>query len=122
MAKDLERSHLVARFARWSERVVASPYAALTALVLIGVALYALPPLGFPLERVADLHFLVAVLTLLLVFLIEHNERRDTAATHVKLDAILKALEAGQGKIGVEDLPAQRIEEIRERQRESARR
>jgi len=118
--KGLERSKTLARFARWSERVVASPYAPIAALLLIGLSLYALPPLGVPPERVSDLHFLIGVVTLLLVFLLEHNERRDTSAMHVKLDEIMKALQIDVDKVGVEELPAQVIEEVRKRERRQA--
>ena len=119
--KGLEHSRGLARFARLSERLVASPYAPLAALVLIGLGLYALPPLGVPQERVSDLHFLVGVVTLLLVFLLEHNERRDTSAMHVKLDEIMRALDIDLDKVGVEELPAQVIEEVRKRERRKAR-
>jgi low affinity Fe/Cu permease len=100
---------------------VASPYAPLVTLLLIGIGLYALPPLGVAPERLNDVHLIIAVLTLLMVFLLEHNERRDTTAMHVKLDEIVKALGVGRGTIGVEELPARQIEELRERERDDVR-
>ena len=108
----------VSRFAHWSEHVATSPRAPIIALLLIGVALYALPPLGIPPERVADLHLFIAVLTLLLVFLLEHNEHRDTTAIHVKLDEVLDALEADRRKVGIEELSSDKIEDIRDTERE----
>jgi low affinity Fe/Cu permease len=119
--KELEESHLVARFARWSGRIASSPYAPIVSLLLIGLGLYALPSLGVPLERVSDLHFLVGVLTLLLVFLLEHNARRDTTAMHVKLDEVLVALRSAQSdKVGIEELPAADLDKVRERGRDEA--
>lgn len=115
-----ERSTRVARFARWSNRLVTSPWAPVIALLLIGLGLYALPPLGIPQDRVTELHFLIGVLTLLLVFLLEHNEDRDTTAMHVKLDEILVALGADTRKVGVEELPAEKIERVRDAEREEA--
>jgi low affinity Fe/Cu permease len=115
-----ERSDNIARFARWSNRLVASPYAPLAALLLIGLGLYALPSLGVPQDRVADLHFLIGIVTLLLVFLLEHNEDRDTTAIHVKLDEILIALDADTRKVGVEELPAEKIKSVRDEERENA--
>lgn len=111
----------VARFATWSQRVVTSPFAPVVALLLVGLALYALPPLGVPPERVADVHLLIGVATLLLVFLLEHNEHRDTTAMHVKLDEILDALRADRQKVGIEELSSKRLEDIREREREQIR-
>jgi low affinity Fe/Cu permease len=119
--KELDESHLVARFARWSGKAASSPFAPIIALLLIGLGLYALPSLGVPLERVSDLHFLIGVLTLLLVFLLEHNARRDTTAIHVKLDEVLVALRSAQSaKVGVEDLPVADLEALRERGRDEA--
>lgn len=115
-----ERSTNVARFARWSNRLVVSPWAPVIALLLIGLGLYALPPLGVPQDRVSELHFLIGVVTLLLVFLLEHNEDRDTTAIHVKLDEILVALGADTRKVGVEELPADNIERVRDAEREEA--
>jgi low affinity Fe/Cu permease len=110
------------RFARRANDAVTSPYAPLLALALIGVALFFLPPLGFSRERIEDVHFLVAVATLLLVFLLEHNEDRDKTALHIKLDEILGALQdADRGKVGVEDLPAKQLREIRDEERETVR-
>jgi low affinity Fe/Cu permease len=120
--KELEESRLVARFARWSGRVASSPYAPIITLLLIGLGLYVLPSLGVPLERASDVHLLVGVLTLLLVFLLEHNARRDTTAIHVKLDEVLVALRgAREDKVGVEELPAGDLEKVRERGRDHAR-
>ena len=110
------------RFARRANDAVTSPYAPLLALALIGVGLFFLPPLGFSPERIQDVHFLVAVATLLLVFLLEHNEDRDKTALHIKLDEILTALrDADRGKVGVEELPAERLREIRDAERETVR-
>jgi low affinity Fe/Cu permease len=111
---------VVSRVARID--AVTSPYAPLLALALIGVALFFLPPLGFSRERIEDVHFLVAVATLLLVFLLEHNEDRDKTALHIKLDEILGALhDADRGKVGVEDLAAKQLREIRDEERETVR-
>jgi low affinity Fe/Cu permease len=110
------------RFARRANDLVTSPYAPLIALVLIGIGLFFLPPLGIPAERIEGVHFLVGVATLLLVFLLEHNEDRDKTALHIKLDEILAALrDADRGKVGVEDLPAERLREIRDEERAAVR-
>jgi low affinity Fe/Cu permease len=110
------------RFARQANDVVTSPWAPVAALLLVGLALFALPPLGLPQERVQDVHFLVAVATLLLVFLLEHNEDRDKVALHIKLDEVLAALrDADRRKVGVEDLPAADLREIRDEERATVR-
>jgi low affinity Fe/Cu permease len=113
-------SETVARVARWSSRIVASPFAPLVTLLIAGLALFLLPPLGFDPQRLAQVEFAVALVTLLLVFMLEHNEQRDTTALHVKLDEILLALGADEDKVGVEDLPAAKLERIRDAERRKA--
>ena len=112
------RPSRVARFARWSEDIVTSPRAPIATLLVIVIALYFLPPLGIPAERVSDVHFLIGVTTLLLVYLLEHNEHRDTTAIHVKLDEILDALRADRRKVGIEELSSDKIKDIRDAERE----
>jgi low affinity Fe/Cu permease len=113
-------SKTIARFARWSQRVVASPFAPLVTLLIVGLALFALPPLGFDAQRLAQVEFAVALVTLLLVFMLEHNEQRDTTALHVKLDEILLSLGADEDKVGVEELPAAKLERVRDEERRKA--
>lgn len=109
-------------FAKRANDVVTSPWAPVVALLLITLGLFLLPPFGLPQDRVAEVHFLVAVATLLLVFLLEHNEDRDKVALHIKLDEILATLhEADRGKVGVEELPAKQLREIREEERTAVR-
>ena len=110
----------IGRFARFSSELVASPWAPVVSLLVITIALYLLPPLGVPPDRVETVHFGIAVVTLLLVFLLEHNEQRDTTAIHVKLDEILLALRADEEKVGAEDMPRKKLERMRDEERERA--
>ena len=50
----------------------------------------------------------------MLVFLIEHEGYRDNAATQVKLDEIIRALNADRSKIGIEDRPPKEIDSVRD--------
>ena len=116
----MSETHFFARFARWSQRMIASPYAAIVALLILLLTLFVLPPLGFDDARLGPIEFAISVITLFLVLLVEHNEQRDTTAIHVKLDEILLALGADRDKIGVEDLPVGKLEKVREHEREKA--
>ena len=100
--------------------MAASPYSSVVALLLLLIALFVLPPLGFDDARLGPIEFAMSVVTLFLVLLVEHNEQRDTTAIHVKLDEILLALGADKDKIGVEDLPAGKIEKVRDEERAKA--
>jgi low affinity Fe/Cu permease len=88
---DRERSPL-RRLLTWVDRRAARPLVALTVIaadlawVLLSVAL-GFPGLG---ERVFQT--LVAAVTLAMVFVIQHTQAREQAATQRKLDEILRAL------------------------------
>ena len=65
--------------------------------------------------------FLIAVATVLLLFLLEQDQNRDTAV-QIKLDEILASLrDADERKVGVEELSTPELREIQEREREKLR-
>ena len=105
--------------ARRLNAAVTSPWAGPVTLILTLIGLLYLPPLGLDAQRRDDILLLLAIVTLLLVFLIEHNADRDVTALHVKLDEILSAIrEADNAKIGVEDLAADDLHKIRDVERD----
>lgn len=101
---------------------LASPFA--LPIALAGVAGYFVvgPRLGWPEQRI-DLAFLLTLVTFTLVFIIEHYGYRERAAVQVKLDELLRAIGgADNSKIGVEELHAEEIDQMREGNREEGRR
>jgi low affinity Fe/Cu permease len=98
---------------RWINEVLASPWALAVALGLIAFYLIAGPQLGFPEQRF-DLSFFLTFTTFLLVFVIEHQGYRERAAMQVKLDEIIRALDADRSKIGIEDRPPKEIDSVRD--------
>ena len=100
------------RMAKSVYAAIASPWALPTAIGLI-VAYFVLgPSVGLPQQRL-ELGFLITLATFILVFLIEHEGYRDNAATQVKLDEIIRALNADRSKIGIEERPPREIESVR---------
>jgi low affinity Fe/Cu permease len=97
--------------------VLASPWALLVALGLIAAYFIVGPSLGFP-PQPLELGFLITLSTFVLVFLVEHEGYRDNAATQVKLDEIIRALDADRSKIGIEERPPKEIDAIRDATRE----
>jgi low affinity Fe/Cu permease len=81
-------SRLLSRFDRWTSR----PLTAL--IVLAGAAVWVLVSLadGFPGRWETIFQTLVAALTLAMVFVIQHTQARQQAATQRKLDEILQAM------------------------------
>jgi low affinity Fe/Cu permease len=82
------RSRLLYRVDQWASR----PFTAL--IVLTGALAWVLLSLaaGFPARWETVFQTLVAALTLAMVFVIQHTQSRQQAATQRKLDEILQAL------------------------------
>ena len=92
---------------------LSSPYALSVALAFV-VAYFVLgPAVGLP-PQPLELSFLLTLSTFILVFLIEHEGYRDNVATQVKLDEIIRALDADRSKIGIEDRPPREIDSVRD--------
>jgi low affinity Fe/Cu permease len=92
---------------------IARPWALVVALMLVVGYFVFGPALGFPAQPL-ELGFLITLSTFVLVFLIEHEGYRDNAATQVKLDEIIAALDADRSKIGIEDRTPKEIDLVRE--------
>jgi low affinity Fe/Cu permease len=61
------------------------------------------------------------VVTFLMVFIIQYTQNRDTQAIHLKLDELLRALEAARnGMINVENNTDEQLEEIKKEFRQIA--
>jgi len=94
--------------------VALSIVVALIALVTVGAAL------GFPTGWVAGFEVSTSAITLMMVFVIQHTQGREQAATQRKLDEILKAIpEAGDHLMMLEEAPREVILEVEERHREA---
>ncbi|MDP9246038.1 MAG: low affinity iron permease family protein [Chloroflexota bacterium] len=98
--------------------VIASPWALVVALALIAAYFVFGPAIGLP-PQPLELSFLITLSTFILVFLIQHETYRDSAATQVKLDELISALDADRAKIGIEERSPKEIDSIRESTRKS---
>lgn len=92
---------------------LSSPYALIVALALVATDFFVGPAIGLPAQPL-ELGFILTLATFVLVFLIEHEGYRDNAATQVKLDEIIRALDADRSKIGIEDRPPREIDSVRD--------
>lgn len=55
------------------------------------------------------------IVTLLMVFLIQNTQNRNSKAIHIKLDALIKAIRGARNDlVSLEDLPDEDIEELHE--------
>ncbi len=99
-------------FAKAVTAALASPWAILAALAVIAGYFVLGPSIGLPPQKL-ELGFFLTLATFLLVVLVEHESYRDNVATQVKLDEIIRALDADRSKIGIEDRPPREIDSIR---------
>ncbi|MCA1812811.1 MAG: low affinity iron permease family protein [Halobacteriales archaeon] len=71
--------------------------------------------LGFSQQWQLVLNTAAILVTLLMVFLLQHAQRKDTLAVQLKLDELLDALEAASERlIGSERLDAEELSRLRE--------
>ena len=92
---------------------LASPWAIVVALALVAAYFVFGPAIGLP-PQPLELNFLLTLSTFILVFLIQHETYRDSAATQVKLDEIIRALDADRTKIGIEERAPKEIDSVRD--------
>ncbi len=87
---------------RWLYRIdhySSQPIVAVTAIVLLISALIIGIALGFPTRWVTAFETATSGVTLVMVFVIQHTQGREQAATQRKLDELLRALPEAQNDL-----------------------
>jgi low affinity Fe/Cu permease len=87
---------------RWLYRIdhySSQPIGAVTAIVLLISALIIGIALGFPAKWVTAFETATSGVTLVMVFVIQHTQGREQAATQRKLDELLRALPEAQNDL-----------------------
>jgi low affinity Fe/Cu permease len=103
------------RFAHWASKWSGRPVAFIAAAVLV-----LLWGFSYPLFKDFDTWQLVintttTIITFLMVFLIQSTQNRDTAAVHIKLDELIRAIEgAHNALLDLEELNEKDLSRIRE--------
>jgi low affinity Fe/Cu permease len=104
-------NRLFQRFTGWIASVVGSPYGFGVALVLV-LVWSAAPLVGFS-PNWQLLNTGTAIVTFLLVFLIQHTQNRDSKAVHIKLDEIIRAIgPARKAMINVDQLSDEGLQDV----------
>ena len=101
-------------FARWCEQQVARPGASIAALIFIALWLVAGPFYGWSSDWQLIINTTSSVITLVMVFMIQNTQRRDTQAIQLKLDELIRVdSEARNELISLEAKPETAVAEIR---------
>jgi low affinity Fe/Cu permease len=107
-------SRFFPRFDRWCEQQVARPGASIAALIFIGLWLVAGPFYGWSSGWQLIINTTSSVITLVMVFMIQNTQRRDTQAIQLKLDELIRVdSEARNELISLEAKPETAVAEIR---------
>lgn len=92
----------------------ASAYTTMTAMMLVGVWIAWGPFVGFSDTWQLWANTVTTIVTNLLAFLILHEQSRDTAAIHAKLDELIASSRASNRYIAIERLTDSEISELRQ--------
>ncbi|MGD9634367.1 MAG: low affinity iron permease family protein [Pirellulales bacterium] len=107
-------AHWFKVFAKWASWATGHPLAFVLAVAVIVVWGVSGPMFGFSDTWQLVINTGTTIVTFLMVFLIQNTQNRDTAAMHIKLDELIRALEgAHNALLDLEEMEDCDIERIR---------
>jgi low affinity Fe/Cu permease len=106
----------VSRLMHRLDQAIARPAAVAVVGVIIGGFLIALAIAGFPESWAVAFSTVAAAVTLVMVFVLHHTQRREQAATQLKLDELIRALpQADDHYVRVQSAPDDELIEMEHR-------
>jgi len=103
-------------FARWIAHAAGHPLAFVFAAATIGVWLISGPLFGFSDTWQLVINTGTTIVTFLMVFLIQNTQNRDSAAVHLKLDELIRAVNGEHNALlDLEELTEADLERLRSR-------
>jgi len=97
--KNGDEPDVFSRFTTRASRVLGHAWVFIAALVILVLWAISGPLLGFSDTWQLIINTGTTIITFLMVFIIQNTQNRDTAALHVKLDALMRELEVGNLKL-----------------------
>lgn len=107
------RNTRVSRGLRSLGVLAAGPGAAVVVTVAVGIWLVAYAAVGFPQWMAVALQTVAAAVMLVMVFVIQHAQRRSETAMQLKLDALIHASAADDGFAQIEHAVGDELEDRR---------
>ncbi|MCZ7572100.1 MAG: low affinity iron permease family protein [Ardenticatenaceae bacterium] len=106
---------LFRRFAHKTSELTGTPWAFLTAMIIIVVWAASGPVFGFSDTWQLVINTGTTIVTFLMVFLIQNTQNRDAKAIHLKLDELIRALEGARtDMVDLEDLSDEELMQLQE--------
>ena len=103
------------KFANKTSEIVGSPWAFITAVVIILAWAVSGPIFGFSDTWQLVINTGTTIITFLMVFLIQNTQNRDAKAIHLKLDELLRAIsDARTSLVDLEDLSDEELKRLQE--------
>jgi low affinity Fe/Cu permease len=99
MTSDDEKPGIFTRFTTQTSKVLGHAWVFIAALVILVVWGFSGPVLGFSNTWQLIINTGTTIITFLMVFIIQNTQNRDTAAVHVKLDALMRELQVSNLKL-----------------------
>lgn len=99
MASDDQQPGVFTRFTTQTSKVLGHAWVFIAALVILVVWGLSGPLLGFSDTWQLIINTGTTIITFLMVFIIQNTQNRDTAAIHVKLDAVMRELQVSNLKL-----------------------
>lgn len=102
------------KFANHAAAALGSPLAFIAAVLLVLLWAAAGPVFGFSDTWELVINTATTIITFLMVFLIQNTQNRDSKAIQLKLDELLRAVEAARtGMVDLEDLSDTELERLK---------
>lgn len=96
--------------------IVGTAWAFILALLIIILWATTGPAFGFSNTWQLFINTFTTIITLLMVFLIQNTQNRDSKAIHIKLDELLRSMEGKTSDkfVNLEEMPDEEIEKLQE--------
>ena len=121
MTSDKNRPDVFTRFTTRTAKILGHAWVFVLAVAVLIVWALTGPLLGFSDTWQLVINTSTTIVTFLMVFIIQHTQNRDTAALHVKLDALMLELKISNAKLyEAEEEGEKEIERQRRRIEEAA--